>query len=82
MKKKNINKKLILNRASRMIGIYLLLRKRPFGLKELAFRFKVNERSIQRDLKLLREAGAPVEKIDYGYIIDTKLDKQCLRVIL
>lgn len=81
MKKKS-NKAMILNRASRMIGIYLLLRKRPFGLRELAFKFKVNERSIQRDLKLLREAGAPLENLKYGYFVNTKLDKQCLRVIL
>lgn len=66
--------KKILCRAKRMIVIYLRLRQMDMTLSQLAKRFKVNERSIQRDLKLLREAGAPIEKGDFGFYVDKKRD--------
>ena len=56
-----------------MIAIYLLLRKKALPLITLSSRFKVNERSILRDLKLLREAGAWIDKNDIGFFfVDTK----------
>ena len=63
----------ILHRAQRMMAIYLLLRKKALPLITLSRRFKVNERSILRDLKLLREAGAPLDKSAIGfYFVDTR----------
>ena len=68
-------KQTILHRAERMIAIYLLLRKKALPLITLSRRFKVNERSILRDLKLLREAGAPLGKNAIGlFFVDTKKD--------
>ena len=58
-----------------MIALYLLLRKRSLPLITLAHRFKVNERSILRDLKLLREAGAAMDKNTNGhFFVDTEQD--------
>ena len=65
-------KQLILCRAKRMISIYLLLRERHVAIPKLAKRYKVNARSIQRDLKLLREAGAKVMLGNFGYYVATR----------
>jgi predicted DNA-binding transcriptional regulator YafY len=61
-------------RARRMIEIYLMLRHAPANIEALATIFEVNARSIQRDLKLLKEAGAHIVKETWGYYVDKKND--------
>jgi len=51
-------------RARRMMGVFLTLYERSAKLSELAKKYKINERSILRDLKLLRDAGAVIKKKD------------------
>ena len=67
-------KQKILSKTKRVIAIYLLLRKKDKTIVELAKRFKVNERSIQRDIKLLKEAGVVIEKSHLGYWVDKRMD--------
>lgn len=54
--------------------MYLLLRRRQLPIITLARRYKVNERTIQRDLKLLRESDAPIEKGVLGFYVDKRKD--------
>ena len=67
--KKLTNKQIILNKTKRVIATYLLLRDTDMTIGQLAKKFRVNPRSTQRDLKLLREAGAPVELGNWGYFV-------------
>jgi predicted DNA-binding transcriptional regulator YafY len=76
MKKSELGK---VKRARRMLTMYLLLRRRPVGLRELSFVFKRNERSIQRDIALLKEAGAHIEKVNnLFFYVDKSKDDQPL----
>jgi predicted DNA-binding transcriptional regulator YafY len=63
-----------LKRARRMIELYLLLRIQTCPLRVLEKRFKVNRRSILRDLQLLRDAGAHINHDELGYYVDRKKD--------
>lgn len=67
MKKSELRK---VSRARRMIGLFLLLYGDSATLEQLAKRYKVNERSILRDLKLLREAGAIIRKGPHGFHVE------------
>lgn len=70
MKRKKITtKQVILQKTKRVITIYLLLRERHMELDKISKKFKVSTRSIQRDIKLLKEAGAVVYKNELGYYV-------------
>ena len=56
-------------RARRMMGVFLTLWNGHASLDRLAGKYGMNERSILRDLKLLREAGAILRKDRRGYFI-------------
>ena len=73
MKKSELGK---VKRAKRMLSIYLMLRRCPVGLRELSFVFKRNERSIQRDIALLKDAGAHIEKANNFFYVDRKRDDE------
>ena len=57
-----------INKLERLLEIVRLLQEKAWSTTELATRFNSNERAIQRDLKVLREAGGfHIENPKRGY---------------
>jgi predicted DNA-binding transcriptional regulator YafY len=57
-------------RADRLYGIVAELRATPRSARELAERFEVGVREIERDIAALRAAGLPIDAADGGYALD------------
>ena len=53
----------------RCLWILKLLSEEPLHYSELAVVFQVTERSIQRHVRTLREAGAVIEPTPRGYVL-------------
>ena len=59
-----------INKVRRLIELNQLLQLKPRTTRELANRFEVPVRTVQRDLETLREAGEGIEEISRGvYVI-------------
>lgn len=59
-----------MTRTDRLYGIVAELRATPRSARELAERFEVGVREIERDIVALRRAGLPIEASGDGYAID------------
>lgn len=51
----------IFTKVKRMLQEIVLMQKKPYSVKQLAQMYKVNKRSIQRDLQDIREIGKDIE---------------------
>lgn len=60
---------MIAARLVRLLRLVELLQKQPFTRRELAEYFRISERRIQEDLRILRRAGIPVSRTSRGYTL-------------
>jgi len=57
-------------KSARLLALADLLKLRPYRVTELARRFGVSERTVERDLEALKALGQPVERLRRGvYVI-------------
>ena len=57
-------------KSARLLALADLLKLRPYRVTELAKRFGVSERTVERDLEALKALGQPVERLRRGvYVI-------------
>ncbi|WP_456324244.1 HTH domain-containing protein [Desulfonauticus submarinus] len=72
-----------MQRISRLAEILKILHQKTSAfLNELEQHFKVSKRTIQRDIKTLREAGFPLKKIKMATIRWTKIYSKIVSFIL